>query len=390
MKRSERTWITVFLLVGMVFLSGVFAVQGSLLSTMIEKFQLDASRQGLANTMAFAGGLAALVSALSLQGRWRKRTLVKASILICGAGLVFMWCAPVYGLYVAAWFLTGYGLGLLDTLLSACMADLYTGKMAVVMMCLLHTAFGMASVLTPMGYAALLAGGMPWKNIYLVIAGAGLLIVLAALAVKKAGNMADREPLSKQNASLKNIFRTLHQGRILWLVAAILFHGIFLSGLNTWVNRYADGLGGSIAIPAQSCMFMGLMVSRLLMPFLPINTSRYVSLGGVLGGLVLAVGLLFPNGWILRGALVVSSLLFGALIPCVLSLGCERQRDNTLLATTGIMLAMYFGQGISSPMIAMLESMFSLQAGMFLCAFSMILCSLCCAADALGQRKSGK
>lgn len=381
MTKTERTLNTVFLLLCMVFLSSVFAVQGSLLSTMIDHFQLDAARQGTANTMAFAGGIVALVSAFALQGRWKKRTLLKAAVLTCAAGLGLMWLAPNYGLYVAAWFITGFGLGLMDTLLSACMADLYSGKQAVLMMCILHTAYGLSSVFSPMAYAGLLAASVPWQRIYLLIGAVGVAIVLCALIVRRAKAMNDPEQLAQQTISLRDILPALHKGRLLWLVAAIFFHGIFLSGLNTWINRYADTLPGSVAIPAQSCVFLGLMLSRLLMPFLPIKAEKYVVAGGLLGGIALSTGLLFPNGWVLRVMLIVSSLLFGALIPCVLTIGCERQKANTLLATTGIMLMLYLGQAASSPMIAMLESLLSLRAGMFLCAACMVICSLCCAVD---------
>lgn len=390
MKRMEKTWITAFLLLCMVFLSAVFAVQGSLLSTMIEQFQLDPARQGTANTMAFAGGIIALVSAFALQGRWKKRTLLKGAVLLCAAGLVLMWIAPSYGLYVTAWFVTGFGLGLMDTLLSACMADLYSGKLAVLMMCILHMAFGLSSVLSPMGYAALLSGGTPWKSIYLVIAAVGVLIILSALVIKKTQGIVDREAIAQQQMDLKRILPALREGGLLWLTAAIFFHGIFLSGLNTWINRYADGLGVAIAFPAQSCVFLGLMLSRLLIPFLPIKTNRYVIAGGLLGGIALVIGLLFSDGWALRGMLILSSLMFGALIPCVLTLGCERQKSNTLLATTGIMLALYLGQAVSSPLIAALEAAIHLRAGMFLCAMCMVLCSLCCAIDTVGnKRKKG-
>jgi len=388
MKKAERAWLTAFLLLCMVFLSAVFAVQGSLLSSMIDGYQLDAGRQGTANTMAFAGGIIALISAFALQGRWRKRTLLKAAVLLCAAGLVLMWAAPNYPIYVAAWFVTGFGLGLMDTLLSACMADLYTGKQAVLMMCILHTAYGLSSVLSPMGYAYLLSSGMVWKRVYLIIAAVGLLIIAGALIIRKANRMVDQEVVSAQAFDLKQIIPGLREGRLLWLTASMFFHGIFLSGLNTWINRYADGLADSIAFPAQSCVFLGVMLSRLLMPFLPIKTNRYVIAGGLLGGVSLTIGLLFANGWLLRIMLILSSLLFGALIPCVITLGCERSKSNTLLATTGIMLSLYLGQAISSPLIAALEGMINLQAGMYLCAVSMIICSLCCLADALGKRRT--
>ena len=387
MKKSERVWVTIFLLLCMAFLSAIFAVQGSLLSTMIDQYRLNAASQGTANTVAFAGGIIALVSAFALQGRWQKRTLVKASVLLCAAGLAMLWLAPNYGVYVAAWFVAGFGLGLMDTLLSACMADLYTGRQAVRMMCILHTVYGLSSVLSPMGYAAMLAIGMLWKRIYLVIAAVGVMIVAGALIVRKTAGIVDREPLSSQRISLVNILPDLHRGGLLWLTAAMVFHGVFLSGLNTWINRYADGLAASIAIPAQSCVFLGVMLSRLLMPFLPIDSRKYVVSGGVAAALALCIGLMIPNGWVLRALLMLSSLMFGALIPCMLTIGCERHKQNTLLATTGMMLALYLGQAISSPVIAALEAAIDLRAGMMLCAVSMAACSLCCAADARAERK---
>lgn len=381
MKRSERSLLTAYLLLAMTFLSAIFAVQGSLLSTVIDAFRLSPGEQGLANSAAFAGGILALIGAFAVQGRWRKRTLLRIAVLICATGLAVMWLAPGHAVYVAAWFIAGFGLGLMDTLLSACMADLYTGRTAVLMMCMLHTAYGLSSVLTPMGYAALLAGGLPWQQVYLVIAACGLVLIGVALIIRRATGMEDREALSAQRMSPGQILPALREGGLLWLTAAIFFQGIALSGLNTWSNRYAELLGAE-AIPAQSCVFLGVMLCRLLMPFVPVRAEKYVLHAGWLGGAALALGLLSSNGWVLRGMLMLSSLLFGALIPCVITLACGRRPANTLLATTGIMLALYLGQGLSSPLISALEATAGLRAGMLLCAASLLACSLCCLADA--------
>jgi len=386
MKKPERLLMTIFLLLCMVFLSAVFAVQGALLTAMIDAYRLDYASQGAANTMAFAGGIAALVCAFALQGRWHKRALLRFSLVVCASGLVLMWLAPSYTLYVAAWFITGFGLGLMDTLLSACMADLYTGRQAVTMMCLLHTCYGLSSVLSPMGYAGLLAAGIPWQQVYLVIGMVGAVLLGSALVVRKALRITDGAAAG-QGVQLRQILPTLREGRLLWLVAAIFFHGIFLSGLNTWINRYAEGIHSGIALPAQSCVFLGVMLSRLLMSFLPIKAERYVVVGGFAGGAALCLGLLTGNGWLLRAMLIVSSLMFGALIPCVITLACQRKPQYTLLVTTGIMLSLYLGEAISSPAIAALESLFSLKAGVLLCALSMILFSVCCLFDARSRTR---
>ena len=381
MSDANRRSIALILLLSIAFMSAVFAVQGALLNAMIDAYALDASNQGSANAAAFAGGIVALLTAFFLQGRVRKRALLRASIGLCAAGLVMLWLAPGYLVFCAVWFVVGYALAMMDTVLSACMADLYTGEAATRMLCVLHTFFGLASVLTPIGFQALLAGGMPWKRIYLVIAVSGALLLLAGTLVRIARRIPDPEVLNARAVSLGDIAGGIRAGHLALLVIAMLFHGVFLSGLNTWINRYADALSGSLALPAQSCLFLGIMLSRLLMPLLPIKTGRYVQFGGLLGAVALGIGLCLTSGIALRVALVLAGLLAGALIPCVLSLGCDRLRENTLLVTTAMMLALYAGQAVSSPIIARLEAAFGLRWGIALCAVCMALCSVFCMMD---------
>ena len=382
MSAIHRRLIAMFLLMSIAFLSAIFALQGALLDAIIDGFSLKATSQGLANATAFAGGIVALLAAFFLQGRRRKRALLKASIGLCAAALALLWLAPGYGIFCAVWFVEGFGLAMMDTLLSACMADLYTGRRATDMLCVLHTFFGVASVLSPIGYQALLEAGMPWKRVYLVVALCGAALLAAAVILKALWHIPDGEVLHSRTATPRDILGGIRQGKLAILVAAMLFHGIFLSGLNTWINRYSDLLGGHFSIPAQSCLFFGIMLCRLLMPLMPIRAGQYVRFGGILGAAVLAVGLCMPHGLGLRACLILSGLLAGALIPCILSLGCERLRKNTLLVTTAMMLALYAGQAVSSPLIAALESAFGLRAGIALCAVCMALCSGLCVADA--------
>lgn len=379
MNRSDRRWVAAFLLLGMCFLSAIFAVQGALLSAMIDAFSLTAARQGAANAAAFAGGICALTAGFLMQGRWRKRTLLKAAMAVCAAGLALLCFAPTYGAFTAVWFVVGFGMGLIDALLSACMADLYSGSEATRMMCLLHTAFGLSSVLSPMGYEALLAGGVPWKRVYLIIALCGAALIAAALLVRRLAHIPDPEVLQSGRFSLRQTAGDLRGSGLLTLCVALFFQGVFLSGLNTWVNRYAGLLPDALPVPAQSCFFLGIMLSRLLFPFLSIGAGRYAKAGGLLGCAVLAAGLITGSGIALRVSLVLAGLLIGAMIPCVLTLGCGRMRDNTLLASTALNLALYLGQGVASPIVAALESRFGLHVGIALCAVCMALSSASCA-----------
>ena len=376
MSQQNRRLIAAFLLISMIFMSAIYATQGTLLSSMIEAFGLTGINQGTANSVAFAGSIAALIIAFALQGRYRKRLILIISMILCIAGLMFLWGAPNYAVYVCTWAVIGFGLGLMDTVLSACMADLYAGDSGTLMMCMLHTAFGLSSVIMPMAYNGMMGQGMTWKQVYLAVAVCGAVFLALSSLIKVKMQIRDNEILSPESHEIRAILQSIGKDHLTGLVAAMFFQGICLSGLNTWINRYADSLS-VVSVPAQSCLFFGIMLSRLSMPFLPIRTDRYVRLGGICGSVVLAAGLLTRSGLVLRIALAVSGFLFGAMIPCMLSIGCERNRRNTLLVTTAMMLSLYLGQCVSSPLIAAIDSFAGLQAGMYMCVVCMLLCSVC-------------
>ena len=440
--RKNRLLIAVYLLAAMLLMSAIFAVQGSLLTPMIDHFALSGESQGMPNLAAFIGGILALLLAFVIQKGLYERSflaglnaVIVVAVLMAAAALVYLlfqiWAAgaprllicPALGLafflagiaflfyrhgflkkitkrvmlrlalYICAlmlallsagtdfhfvvglWACLGFGLGLMDTVLSACMADLYPGAEGPRMMGILHTVFGIGSVLTPMATGALMANGMRYQRIYMVIA-LGILCLLAISAVvREVFSIHDTGQMERGREKAAESGKGTDL-RLPGLILAMFAHGIFLSGLNTWINRYADLLPGTFAIPAQSFLFTGIMLSRLLVPFLPIRTERYVLSGGICAGIVLALGLVTGNGLALRLSLLAAGLLAGALLPCMLSIGCRGHREDTLMVTTSMLLALYLGQGISAPVIGGLESAFGLAAGIFLCALCMALTSL--------------
>lgn len=435
--KKYRLLIAVYLLAAMLLMSAIFAVQGSLLTPMIDYFDLSGESQGMPNLAAFIGGILALLLAFVIQKglyeraflaglnasavlavlmvaaalvymlfqNWAgapclllclalflagiafwvkrhgflkkitKRVMLRLALYICALMLALLSVGTDFRFVVGVWACLGFGLGLMDTVLSACMADLYPGAEGPRMMGILHTVFGAGSVLTPMATGALMANGMRYQRIYMVIA-LGILCLLAISAVvREVFSIHDTGQMERGREKAAES-ETGTDLRLPGLILAMFAHGIFLSGLNTWINRYADLLPGTFAIPAQSFLFTGIMLSRLLVPFLPIRTERYVLSGGICAGIVLALGLVTGNGLALRLSLLAAGLLAGALLPCMLSIGCRGHREDTLMVTTSMLLALYLGQGISAPVIGGLESAFGLAAGIFLCALCMALTSL--------------
>ena len=248
------------------------------------------------------------------------------------------------------------------------------------MMCLLHTMFGLSSVLCPALYGRLIRGGLPWRDVYLCVSGAAVLLVLflsaAALLARGSGGkvLAKEKRLSPQ--AMGGILR---QGALPWLLAAMACHGIFLAGLNTWINRYVGvTLASDLGDLALSFLFFGVMASRLLVSFLPVPVVRYVRWGGVAAGLLLLAALPFHSAVLLCAALSAAGLAFGALIPCMLDLSCREVPESSMLATTAMGLSLYLGQIVAPPLVGALEAAVGLHAGIALCGGFMLLTSLCC------------
>ena len=367
------------LLASMVMMSALFAIQGSLLTNIIDHFRLSDSAQGLASSATFVGGVVALVASFLLMGRLPKLLLLRLAMALSFFSLVLLYFAPSYDFFVIVWFVIGIGLGFMDTLLSACIADIYTGKDATRMMCILHMCFGISSMISPLIFTALMNGGIPWNQVYFYVSGTGAVLLIFACFIFSRSGLGRESASASRKLSVKNMFTLLKTGPIPLLVAAMFFHGMFLSGMSTWINRYIGvTLSSDMGTMGMSFMFFGVMISRLLLPMLPITTRTFVRYGCILAGLIVLAGVLIGNGTVMCIAVCLGGLAFGAMIPCLLSIACAATPENTFFATTALMLSYYIGQSIISPIIGALETTISLHVGIALCALCMIASSLMC------------
>lgn len=372
--RSRTAWLLFGI---MAFLSSIFAIQGALLTRVIEEFHPDSYGQGLIASLCSVGGCVAYISALFLIGRIRKTVLLWIGILIGAVSLALLTVVPGYGLFTAVWLLIGLGLGYMDALLSSCMADLYSGPKGIRMMCNLHTVYGVFSMGTPLLFSAMLENGVNYRLIYLVPAAWGLLmfVLLGAVNRTSAGEGTDAVRV-EEPMSFSRMLKVLKNGSLPIFAIAAVCHGFFLGGLNNWITHYvgvtlADSLGGV----ALTFMYLGVLVSRFCMPYTGIPADWFIRLAGFGAGALLLIGIPFGNGLIMCIATALSGLLFGAMIPCMMNVACENTPESSLLATSLLMLMLYIGEGVSSPVLGKLEATVGLKWGMVLCAAFMVMTS---------------
>lgn len=373
---GSKKVITAAIFAGMVYLSSISALHGSLLKYIIPHYQLSSSGQGLASLSASLGGMAAFIITLLLIGRVKKTHLLCIGFALDAVFLCLMSVLPPYPLFILVWFLAGIGMGFMDALLSSCIADLYIGKAATRMMCNMHCVFGVASMAMPLAYSFLLSRGLLWNRIYLLLAVFGVLLCVFMILSEKVSGMA-QSVADERGLSFSDFICTLRSGSLIFYILGMLFHGFFLGGLNTWSNYYVgECLSGSLGNAALSFLFSGVLISRFLMPYTGIDPSVYIRYAGFGAAILLFAGLPFSGGFVFCICLALSSFCFGAMIPCMLNVACAENSQNTLMTTSLMMLALYLGQGIASPVLGLCEATVGLRFGIGLCALFMALASL--------------
>ncbi|MDO5444646.1 MAG: MFS transporter [Eubacteriales bacterium] len=362
----------------MVFLSFITAVQGALLTDIINFFHPESSAQGLPVFLASVGGMVSLASTFFLIGRLPKFRLLEIGIMICCVFLCGVALAKTFFLFLSAWFAVGIGIGYMDALISSCIADLYTGKDATRTMCNLHTTAGISSMIAPIIYSALKSAGVQWNHLYYVISVFGLFMfaVMILVANKTLSSHTTETVHTENKMNFQETVSHLISGRFPFLLLAIFMHGIFLGGLNSWLTHYVSvTLNGKLGSIALSFLFFGVLISRFLFPFTGFDRTKYLSRAGFLAGIVFAAALPFSSDVVVCVAAALCALCFGAMIPCLLNEACADMPETTLLATTSMVLCLYLGQGLASPILGAFEKGAGLRYGMFFCSGIMILTS---------------
>ena len=381
----KRLTLALSLMGGMLFISSIFALHGALLTSIIRHFHLESSAQGLPSSLAFAGSCAALVMSFAVIGRVSRPTMLKCASGACAAMLAILSFAPTFATYLIAWLLVGVALGFMDTLLSSTMATLYSGKMAMRMMCTMHMLYGVGSMLFPPAYAFLMRSGIAWNRVYLFTAGLGALICLAfTVFARGAGEIL---PKNEPEFSFSLLKTLLKNGVLPLLMIANFCNGVFMGGATTWLNRYVElRFDVSLGDLALSFLFLGVLASRLLLPMTPIDPKNYLIGAGPLAFIAFLFVILIPSRIVTCVGISLAGLILGAMIPCMLDFGCSTFPENTLMITTPMFLAYSIGQTLGSPAVGFLESHISLAFGVGTCAAFLAVNSFFCLLAARRQR----
>lgn len=220
-----------------------------------EELSVSSSVAQLTLTGTLAGlALGQLVVGSLSDSLGRRRPLLVGIVLHIAAS-VLCFLAPNIAVLGIARGLQGMGASAAAVVAIAVVGDLYSGNTAATVMSRLMLVLGVAPVLAPsLGAAVLLKASWHWVFVALVIL-AGLLFVLAALALPETLPQSHRRPL-KVGGIVRTYGQLLHDPRFVILV---LVAALGMSGLFAYISAAPFVLQGRYGLDQQ--MFAGVFAA---------------------------------------------------------------------------------------------------------------------------------
>ena len=376
MSNRQRWLYTAAILIMMMFLASAHQLRPAQLSDMIGCYGLTDSVQGLPASVYSVGLMLAMLLALALTGRVRKPLLLLIAFVASIVTLLPQSLIPAFGVFLALNVLMGIAFGLLDSLVSANMADLHTGRRGAIMMSMLHASYGIGGMVAPMAYSGLLRSGMAWNMLFVAAAAAGgvLLIYVGPVSVKQT--LVSEEQTGAGTKITLSTLKEFFADRTMIAYIAVLFSfAVFFNGSINWMVRfvdtaYASTLGGTVL----SMLFVGVTAGRLLIPLMPIKPETFLKISGALYAVIMFAALIIGSDVATAVCCCIAYAIVGPIIPYVMSLACGRMPGNTLLVSTMMNLALAVGQIVIAPVMGAVEGALGIEYAM---GFAYIFAAIC-------------
>ena len=384
---------TAAILVSMVFLAMAHQMRPSQLSAVIGYYGLSASQQGMPAAFATMGSICAMFLAIALTGRVRKPVMLVASIAASLLLMLPQYFCPPPAPFLALNFAYGIALGMIDTLVSACMAEVHTGKRSALMLSLLHASYGLGGITAPVLYGRLLASGTPWNRLFLVLIliGLALLMYIAPVSLGQARLTAASANDRAARFSISGA-RSFFADPILSAFTGLMFcFGMSFGGMTTWMVRFVDvTYSTTMGDTVLSLVFLGILVGRVVTPFMPVSEKAFLKIAGAGYFLLMSAALLIGSAEATAIFACLACILAGPIVPYAMSIACCRMLENTLLVSTILNLSMYIGQTLASPIMGGIESFAGLEVAMAFSHMFGLGCSIFAVAGLRSRKASAQ
>jgi fucose permease len=308
---------------------------GVLIPSILTEYQLTPATVTLLFISQISGYMAAAFSSSIVSHRlglaWM---LLIAALTLTGALLIYA-LSPFWFVMVAAGTLLGLGIGLIDAGINTYIVQ---DARSANLIGILHAFYGIGALLGPAVATTLLAIGLHWRQVYLVLACvAGLLIVgLFGIILVRYQPMTTR-PNAPTHTALGDMRRSLQQPAVLLTGVLLLVYVGTEASIGNWaytVQSVARQTPPLVAGYSVTAYWTGLTIGRFSLSYFlkRLGAVRTISLSLTLLMISLTAWWLLPNQLI---SLPLMGFALAAIFPATIWLIPQRIPEALVPAAVG-------------------------------------------------------
>jgi MFS transporter, FHS family, L-fucose permease len=332
------------------FVMGFVDAVGTLVGFAKDQYHLSGFMAGLLPFFGFIAFALFSVPGGVLMDKKGKKFLMLLSLAIVLAGEALPALTTGYALLVAAIFLIGIGMTLLQVAGNPIMRDVSEAGRFARNLTFAQFIKGLGSIAGPAVAIALVARGLAWNSIFSVF-GVVVAITLVGVTLLK---VTDQKGEDKPPASIASSFGLLGNPYVFAMIFGLFLYVGAEVGVNSWIatflhQKFQFDLG-SLATGGIAFFFVALSLGRLIgsavLNFMSARQFLLVTAGlSVLGTL----GIMMGSKEIAVASIFVTGLGFGNVFPLIFSILIDRMPERS--AELSGLLCMAIAGGAVMPLV---------------------------------------
>ena len=351
-----------------VSISAGNAMQGSLLSELIDFYRLKSAGQGSIGSFQSIGSILGIFLPFILTRYVKKPNLLLAMLLLEAGSMLLIGLHPVYLIFVLLYIVFGVMKGISDSVMASSLSDLHSGATLAKYLGVQQGAFGIGGLVMPLLIGHLLQGGTAWYSIYLLTAGIVAVFCVVYFALFRAS--APHLPQFSAPAPFewRTLFSIFSDNRDRLLLIGMFTCSISQIGYYLWVGRFVQiQLGNPLLGQTALAMFwVGTAVSRIVVPQLKLPPMAAIFWGNLLAAAAIVAGVLSMSPMAVVVCSFLSALFNGYVFTFQVYISCSWHKKLSLMASTFSFLVFYIGQIISPPLVGLVNDTLGLTVGMMI------------------------
>ena len=320
------------------------------LANISAQYGLDNTAMGLLMSVQFIAMIVLSLPFGRLGDKIGKKKIYYIQSVCFLAGMFMISFAPNMAVVVTGIFFGGVGYGLMGFIASSIITDAYPEKAAKYMV-LSNAVFSLGAITAPFVADGLINGGMPWRQVYVIIGVAGVLSFVLLLFTK-----IEKTKIEDVHAEAELSMGKLLKSPIMLLIGlAMLMYMGMETGTSSFIDKFFTNSLGSPELSALclSVMWFMMMPSRLIISFK--KGKKYpIMIGSFL--LAFAMGILITvikNPVFNIVAFGAIGFAFGPVWPFLLSMASRVFYANSGMAAGVVSMASGIGGALLPPLIGL-------------------------------------